>query len=142
MELSPQFINELLINFGGYFIAGVLGALFYAVIFSRRKAKTATVASTANITASQTTQENINSTSSINSDMEFIKLGENKSRLPEQVQSNLSENRKTIGSRRQNRLEIINLAKTMLKTGATIDNIKKVLPVSEAEMNLIKMNNN
>ncbi len=142
MELSPQIINDLFINFGSYFIAGVLGALFYAVIFSKRKIKNVTVTSTQNIKTSQTNNDNSELIPTMNRNMEFFNLGENKSRLPEQVQKNLSENRKTIGSRRQNRLEIINLAKTMLKTGATKDNIKKVLPVSEAELNLINMNNN
>ena len=76
------------------------------------------------------------------SKVEFIKLGEKISRLSEQVQNDLPTDRKQIGSRRENRPEIINIARTMLKAGANFESIKKVLPVSEAELNLIKMNNN
>jgi hypothetical protein len=77
----------------------------------------------------------------INNQIEFIKLGEKEIRLPEQVQKVLPQNRKSLGSRNKNRPEIIKIAKTMLNSGATFENIKKVLPVSDAELSLLKLSN-
>jgi hypothetical protein len=132
----------MLINLGGYFIAGILGAVFYAVIFKSKKHKEQPVL--ADMKNNQPAIQNTASRAALNTNtkIEFIKLGEQKSRLSEQVQRNLPSGRKSIGSRRENRMEIINLAKTMLKTGASFENIKKVLPVSDTELNLLQLKNN
>ncbi|NOY88188.1 MAG: hypothetical protein GXO93_02205 [FCB group bacterium] len=73
--------------------------------------------------------------------MSFIKLGESAS-YP------LSENKLKTGRRSRNsssprydHLEIIRIARSMLKAGATPEKIKKVLPVSESELVLLKANN-
>lgn len=142
MDISQIYSNEMLINFGTYVMAGILGAIFYALVIKGKKIKAAPASSNTEQNNLKTNRVTIPAVSRTNTKIEFIKLGENKNRLPEQVQKNRSYDRKSVGSRRENHMEIIKLAKAMMKTGTSFENIKKVLPVSESELTLLEMNNN
>ncbi len=148
MELSLQtlkalvttdFAIDMTINAVCYLIAGVIGVVIYRLF--RQGDKTASVAPAtvhaAERNASQTASP-APSYSSANR-VQFIRFGEGgrQTRSEPTAEPVLSDSQVN----RRNRSEIIRVARGMLKAGATHDNIKKVLPISEAELSLLSMNN-
>lgn len=73
--------------------------------------------------------------------VKFIKLGESVSYPLSKNKVKTGKSSQNSSSQRYDHLEIIRIARSMLKAGATPEKIKKVLPVSESELVLLKANN-
>lgn len=142
MELSQDFIIDMLINGGGYLAAALIGIVVYSLFFGKKekKVKPAKVHQPDPVDTTER-EKTSNPEQMIQRKMEFIKFGEqhfdkDKTEKPAQpVNNRVNE------LRRPDRKEVISLARKMLDSGATHENIKKILPVSEAELALLSLNN-
>ncbi len=136
MDISQEFIIDMALNVGGYLIAGAISVLIYSLFAGRRK-NVAVAQSSEPIAAEQ---QAIASTVAETEKrrVEFIKLGHENATgsAPEGKSESMRE---TTSSDRRDRAEIIRIARGMLKAGATNERIKRVLPISEAELSLLSM---
>ena len=131
MDLSQQFLIDMALNVGGYLLAGALGIVIYSM-FRRRKPAVAAVdeRTGVDVESAEPTPVKENPTRKL----EFIKLGTGPTSTPTAARQ-VTESR----SERRDRADIIRVARTMLKAGATHDKIKRVIPVSDAELSLLSM---
>lgn len=130
MEISQDFLIDLALNIGGYVLAGALSVLLYS-IFMRKKNAPAPVPTTS-VPPAETISADIEPPVQTRR-IEFIRLGDKAEDEPK-----VSRETST-GTARRDRAEIIRIARNMLKAGAPIDRIKRVLPVSESELALLDM---
>jgi hypothetical protein len=132
MELSQQFLIDMALNVGGYLLAGALGIVVWS-LFTRRKPAVANAIEEVSVDEAQAGRTNEAVESSIRK-LEFIKLGsasEPKPTATREASEGVAE--------RRDRADIIRVARTMLKAGATHEKIKRVIPISEAELSLLTM---
>lgn len=136
MELSPQFVTDFLLNLTGYLIAGALAVIVY-FLFSRKRTAAAPV-------ESEPERDHFGrmnrpeSHSNSKRKAEFIRLGK-----PRSLSTETASHQETEGARgafkRGDRPDIIRIARRMLNEGASHEKIKKVLPISEAELALMAL---
>lgn len=136
MELSQQFLIDMALNVGGYVLAGALGIVIYS-LFNRRKPAVATVSDQSTSVTVDTAEPAPVRESSVRK-LEFIKLGSIPDVAATTARPAVREVVKGVAERRD-RADIIRVARTMLKAGATHDKIKRVIPVSDAELSLLSM---
>ncbi|UCG61016.1 MAG: hypothetical protein JSV52_11900 [Candidatus Zixiibacteriota bacterium] len=136
MDISQQFLIDMALNIGGYLLAALLGIVIYS-LFNRRK-KVAAVACDEPTTANGDTPAASVETEVVPRKIEFIKLSEESDPTPN---ASGHARRPTAGdvSRRRDRADVIRVARTMLKAGAPHDKIKRVIPISDAELSLLSM---
>ncbi len=134
--MTSDFAIDMAVNVVGYLIAGTIGVMIYR-LFRRDKGtagqNTASVALEPTLAAAQPRAHQVTP-----SRVQFVRFGERKeaSREAEPVMT-VTEG----GVSRRNRSEIIRVARSMIKAGATYESIRKVLPISEAELSLLSSNN-
>lgn len=137
MEISQQFLIDMALNVGGYLLAGALGIVIYS-FFNRRK-KVAVAYENGPVPAAGTPVEPPATGSGEEGHrIEFIKLGEK----PDQVISTPDPGPAAKAedvARRRDRADTIRVARTMLKAGAPHEKIKRLIPISDAELSLLSM---
>lgn len=136
MELSQQFLIDMALNAGGYVLAGALGVVIYS-LFNRRKVAVAQVTQESQQDMTETAEEN-EVVENPARRLEFIKLGSTTEPTQTTSRPDVAEAAQAVAGRRD-RADIIRVARTMLKAGATHDKIKRVIPISDAELSLLAM---
>jgi hypothetical protein len=128
MEISSGFIMDLVLETIGYLAVGAFSIVVYSM-FNRRRITTDTEAEGRELIETATAPERR---------IQFVKFGQKAGRLAGMRDSSRREP-DSLGANRRSRAEIIRIAREMMKAGATSDKIKKVLPVSEAELALMNL---
>lgn len=138
MELSQEMIVDIALNVVGYLAAAGL----MAIVFSFRKGHRPEV-------GVAVAKKNSGAGSSISEFPEpfqsseaptFVRFGQSSHTSPGRVDLAVDNNR-TDNSRRD-RMSIVRTARMMLKAGASWQKIKRVLPISEAELALLSAGQN
>lgn len=128
MEISSGFIMDMTLEAIGYLAAGAFSIVVYSM-FNRRRTTTATEAEG---------RERIEAALAPERRIQFVKFGQETGRSA--GAGNMSGREPVSpGVSRQSRADIIRIARGMIKAGATSDKIKKVLPISEAELALMSL---
>lgn len=136
MEISQQFLIDMALNIGGYVLAGLVSVVVYALL--QRKNEPPTAAQVAVEDVPEQKPRPLTSRDGDNRRIEFIKLGERATAANEIGSPESPPNAAAVGDRR-NRAETIRIARTMLKAGASNDKIKRLIPISDAELSLLSM---
>ena len=136
MDFSQEFIMDIAINAAGFLTAGLIGMVFYALFSKKSKTTKKEVLQEINNTLSKATQTVPTVQAKSSPSVKFIQLGANGKAVEQPALS--KENKPT---QRPSRKEVIQLARKMLEAGSTTDNIKRILPVSDAELALLSLNN-
>lgn len=135
MDLSSEFYVDMILTLVGYLAAVGLGAIVYSTL-SRRRTRDATAERPRTIQRPLAASPASGAPSP-----QFLNLS---SRPAESSRSDRSA-AKTTGVRgddHRDRVDVIRLAREMLKAGADHKRIQQVLPVSEAELALLNLRNN
>ena len=134
MDISSDFFVDMFLNLVGYLAAGALGVVVYPTLAQWLKRHFAAVAplpvksARANETASSAAQ--------------FLRLGSPSIETRPARGATVAEAPRTTASDQRDRVDIIRIAREMLKAGADNKRIQQVLPVSEAELALLNFQNN
>ncbi len=136
MDLSQQFLIDMALNVGGYVLAGALGILMFSM-FKRRKEVPVPVKSepTSEMTAVSGDAEPVVGEKRR---VEFVRLGQQDVAERSRITRTDTAETAVVGDRR-NRTETIRIARTMLRAGASAEKIKRVIPISDAELSLLSM---
>ncbi len=136
MDISQQFLIDMALNVGGYVLAGALGILLFSM-FRRRKEVSVPV-------KREPTPEETpapGGTGTVVGErrrVEFVRLSRQDAPGASTVKTTDTTGTASVGDRR-NRTETIRIARTMLKAGASAEKIKRVIPISDAELSLLSM---
>lgn len=147
MELSQEMLIDLALNAAGYLIAALLGVTLYSICTHKKRQSTVTTTEKAPVTSPVQTeqadllQKELSEPETLRK-MEFIKFGSTPVMSPESVKKPVQPKTANLQNSRPTKVEIIKLARKMLSAGAPTENIKKVLPISDAELALLQLNNN
>ena len=137
MEISQQFLIDMALNIGGYLLAGALGIVIYSLF--KRRTKVAVKSESDPLPANDTPpQATATGSSEDGHRLEFIKLGEKPGRVSPNTNPSPGAAAEDI-ARRRDRAETIRVARTMLKAGAPHEKIKRLIPISDAELSLLSM---
>ncbi|MEW6412650.1 MAG: hypothetical protein AB1483_09285 [Candidatus Zixiibacteriota bacterium] len=136
MEISQEFMIDMALNIGGYLLAGAVSVLIYSLFAGRKKsAPVAEPVQTAEVTPPA---DEVISTPTEKRRVEFIRLAHENATAAD-IETRAVRAEQPHGGDRRDRAEIIRIARSMLKAGATSERIKRVLPISEAELSLLSM---
>lgn len=136
MDISQELIIDVALNAAGYLTAALLSIVLYS-IFIRRNTSPGGIATqpAAEVPVPTTSEGSPRSTNS----SEFIKLGSESSQSGSHFRPKSTTSPSTTSrAGRRDRSSIVEIATKMLKAGAGVDKIKDVLPISEAELSLLK----
>lgn len=136
MDFSQQFLIDMAVNMGGYLLAGLVSVVIYSLLHRQRHS-----AAAAETTPNEVPGREAASKPSAEKEtrrIEFIKLDERPNTDSAGTAQEAEPNAASVGDRR-NRAEIIRIARTMLKAGASEEKIKRLIPVSDAELSLLSM---
>ena len=136
MDISQQFLIDMALNVGGYVLAGLVGVVTYSMLHRRRRSTAPADVAPIEVPAPETTSQPTGETESRR--IEFIKLGEHQSEATGRTAAESTPQTGANGERRD-RSEIIRIARTMLKAGASDEKIKRLIPISDAELSLLSM---
>jgi len=135
MDISQEFLIDMAVNMGGYVLAGLISVLVYALLHRRRRSAAPDVNP---VEVHEHESEPQPASEKVNRRLEFIKLGERPDAAANEDSLESAPNTVATGDRR-NRAEIIRIARTMLKAGASDEKIKRLIPISDAELSLLSM---
>ena len=136
MEISQQFLIDMALNVGGYVLAGALGILLFSM-FRRRKEVPVPVNSEPTLEETPA-PDGAGTVVGERRRVEFVRLGRQDIAERSTVKTTDTTGTASVGDRR-NRTETIRIARTMLKAGASAEKIKRVIPISDAELSLLSM---
>ncbi len=136
MEVSQQFLIDMALNIGGYVLAGLVSVVIYSLLHRHRQSTAAAEITPAVTPERQPVLQPAGERE--NRRIEFIKLGERPTVAEDNSTPESLPQAGTTGDRR-NRTEIIRIARTMLKAGTSDDKIKRLIPISDAELSLLSM---
>lgn len=136
MDISQDMIIDVALNAAGYLTAALLSIVIYSIFFRRDRRQSESLAPSAPQVQTPATRDFSPVPAGSG---EFIELGganvqfdsrsESKSVVPSQEISKTG---------RRDRSRIVEIATKMLKAGAGVEKIKNLLPISEAELSLLK----
>jgi hypothetical protein len=134
MDVSSDFYVDMFLTLIGYLAAVGLGAVIYS-LRTRRRRQTAPAAQL------QTDGNHESPHPAPVSGPQFLRLGSAgpSVRRSEAATDNAETSK---GAAYRDRVDIIRIAREMLKAGADHKRIQQVLPVSEAELALLNLRNN
>ncbi len=132
MDISTLMMTDIALNVVGYLAAGALAVLIYSA-FKRDKAPAEQPQPEQAAVAPEVTRQGDRRK------VEFIRFGEMAESDAPDVASILPDD--TGIKSRRDRSDIIRVARTMLRAGAPADKIRRVLPISEAELSLLSLTN-
>jgi hypothetical protein len=130
MDISQDMMIDILLNLAGYLTAGLLGMVLYSAF--RRTPTTSTSAIKASPIPKPVKVDN-------GRDLEYVSFksgrlaGSTGSRMGSVAPGQLT-------TQQRNRVEVIRLAREMLKSGTSKDRVQDLLPISDGEMALLSEN--
>ena len=136
MDISSDFFVDMFLNLVGYLAAGALGVVVYPTLARWLKRHFAVIAPL----PVKLAQTRANETAS--SAAQFLRLGSPSIETRPAPGAATSSVPRTTASDQRDRVDIIRIAREMLKAGADNKRIQQVLPVSEAELALLNFQNN
>ncbi len=136
MDISSDFFVDMFLNLVGYLAAGALGVIVYPTLARWLKRHFVVVAPL----PVKSAQTRANETAS--SSAQFLRLGSPSIETRPAPGAAASGIPRTTASNQRDRVDIIRIAREMLKAGADNKRIQQVLPVSEAELALLNFQNN
>lgn len=140
METSQEVIIDAILNAVGYLAAGGLSIVIYSIFRGRRK-----VASLAGGSGSETHDDVPDRIASLPEEarrVEFIKFDKPPGDSDHANNVFTGHAGAMTAASRRNRVEVIRLARKMIEAGASADNVRSVLPISEAELALLSYDTN
>lgn len=137
--MTTDFAIDMLVNIVGYLIAGAVGILVYRLFHSKSEGDLSEVADSAKLNSEKPSLNQPTAVGAAERRVQFIRFGERPVVKSANRRSTATGAEGSVG--RRNRTEIIRVARSMIKAGATHDSIRKVLPISEAELSLLSTNN-
>lgn len=132
MELSSNVILDMALNIAGYLAAGALSVIVYSA-FNNRRTETrpapAMAATAPSVTPPPARKKNA----------DFVSFD-----APASAATTARRKSDSPAPRvdRSDRTDIHRIAREMIKAGATVDKIQRVLPISEAELQLLTLKAN
>lgn len=140
MDISTLMSTDMILNIIGYLAAGALAVVVQSAF--RRRPSVASAEVDADIATEIAPLKKSKSPRSENErkSVKFVSFGEN-AEVRRETQEPPSPQTPSVNSRR-NRADIIRIARTMLNAGASNENIRSVLPISEAELSLLSATRN
>ena len=136
MDFSQEFLLDMAINGAGFLTAALIGMVFYALFSNKKAPQQQEVVQENNSKLSKSTQTIPTVQRQNVSNVKFIQLGSTGSEG-----EHVTHVKKEAAPARASRKEVIQLARKMLDAGSTTENIKRILPVSDAELALLSLNN-
>ncbi len=136
MDISSDFFVDMFLNLAGYLAAGALGVVVYPTLARWLKRHFAVIAPLPVKSAQAETKETVSSAA------QFLRLGSPSTETRSAPGAVAAEAPRTTAADRRDRVDIIRVAREMLKAGADNKRIQQVLPVSEAELALLNFQNN
>jgi len=131
-------LNDQLIDIGlnvlGYLVAGALGMLIYSTFHGSRKAPAVVPVESAQTKGPQSTK-----VVSEKRNLEFVSfrqadvVGEN------EISQSVEPTPRIDRNNRADRVEIVRLAREMIKAGTNGETIRRTLPISEGELALLQI---
>jgi len=137
--LTTDFAIDMAVNIVGYLIAGTIGVMIYRLFRRGPRVTEESLASDSVGTPEYAGVARPSTAQAVTNRVQFIRFGERKAPQTESQAPRLTSS--DGGVNRRNRTEIFRVARSMIKAGATHDSIRKVLPISEAELSLLSTNN-
>lgn len=136
MDISQDLIIDAALNAAGYLTAALLSIVFYSIFFRRNSSHSGSFSPSAPDPKISAVRDNGPAPTGSG---EFIKLGGENTQAISIVRPNYTSQPDNISKAgRRDRSSIVAIAAKMLKAGAGADKIKNVLPISEAELSLLK----
>jgi len=118
MDVWNDRILDIGLNALGYLIAGALGMLLYSVVYGRRR-QTVSQPSESAPTAGRVDRSEAS---------QFVDL-RNQTKAPVAA----------TGAGRRDKAEVVRLARKMMQAGADREMIKRTVPISDGELNLLEV---
>ena len=133
MEFSSELLVDTAINAAGFIFAGVLSALIYMAM--TKKQREVQIVNVQSEGVAISTSKDFNTGSG--SRLEFVRFDrdENKQQKSMSTENNVMPANNRL---RRNRLEVIKQARQMMDSGKAADEIRKILPLSGAELEFMK----
>ena len=129
MDLSSSMILDMALNIAGYLAAGALSVIVYSALNNRRTETTAAPVLAANVPAVTPPRPSESRGS-------FVSLATPDPTPCQQKAAPAARPART------DRSDIHRIAREMIKAGASADKIQRVLPISEAELQLLTLKAN
>ncbi len=136
MDISSDFFVDMFLNLVGYLAAGALGVVVYPTLAQWLKRHLVVVAPLPVTLAPAKAKKPASSAA------QFLRLGSPSIETRSAPGAVAAEAPRTTAADRRNRVDIIRIAREMVKAGADNKRIQQVLPVSEAELALLNFQNN
>jgi hypothetical protein len=131
MELSREIIIDVLLNVTGYLTAGALWLVLYSLATGRNRAVAPATPKAKSLPVEPEPRESRFARKS-----EFVSFASAATtRDPDLEERDRLRSAATLYQR--NRAEVIRIAREMLKSGTSQDNIRNLLPISEGELALL-----
>ncbi|MEA3296436.1 MAG: hypothetical protein U9R56_01055 [candidate division Zixibacteria bacterium] len=137
MDFSSDFAVNMILNIIGYVAAGALSLVIFSMF---RKPRADFSPGTPDDGGRNGFSDQILATAGRESELQFVRLGQTRSRVGISSERIGEHTGSTADTPRNHRADIIKIARRMIKAGATNEKIKKVLPISEAELSLLSLN--
>lgn len=131
MELSREIIIDVLLNVSGYVAAGAFTMVLYSLFTGRNRSEANSTPAAKTPTEIEEPRESRPARAS-----EFVSLSTSAPRRD--LDTEERERLRSAATRYQrNRAEVIRIAREMLKSGTSRDNIRDLLPISDGELALL-----
>jgi hypothetical protein len=131
MELSREIIIDVLLNVAGYLTAGALCLVLYSLVTGRNRS----VAQTAPAKLTQPVEPELRNGRTTRK-AEFVSFASTATVRDTDLEER-DRLRSEVTRYQRNRAEVIRIAREMLKSGTSQDNIRNLLPISEGELALL-----
>ncbi len=133
MEISNELLIDTVMNAAGFIFAGALSVLIYSVMTKRHREVQLINFLPENTARDTETQK----TSSRESRLEFVRFDNRNDEQPAVKRRETTIVTDT-GKLQRNRLEVIRQAREMIDSGRAAAEIRKILPLSAAELEFMK----
>jgi hypothetical protein len=125
MEFSPDMMMDIALNAVGYLAAGALSVVIYVLFTGRGRRADASAYAPSGSTAAESARAG--GVDDGGRSVEFVRLSQQRTEAA----------RPAYMEQRRNRVEVIGRARRMLDDGVPTEQIKKSLPISDAELALL-----
>ena len=131
MELSREIIIDVLLNVAGYLTAGALWLVVYSLAMGRSRATAQATPKAKSLPVEPELRESRPARKS-----EFVSFASTATTRDSDLEER-DRLRSEATRYQRNRAEVIRIAREMLKSGTSQDNIRNLLPISEGELALL-----
>ena len=139
MDVSHELLIDVGLNVVGYLAAGLLSILLYSRFAKSTKSEASNRRTETGLRLPMPSHEGKHQTAEAgtNPSLEFIELGNSEDINVCKPAKPASRRPRVTETYRRNRLKVISTARQMLNAGTPENKVKSLLPISDAELNLL-----